>query len=1163
MKYGVKFPEFSASGCAVVVDHTTIVCTTGPGAGANLVWSVNIAGLVSVAPVMAYAAPVITGFAGDGAVGASTDGGQRISLIGRFFGPPPSSEFLERVTYGNNGVQLYDATAGCTVLSHELLTCAMLPGVGGHLLWFVTIRGQTNVNGAGAVYSSYAPPSISSITFSAPLTPAGGVTIVLDGANYGLLDPSVVMTVTFAGAPIAQTLITHAMKNVSLGQHSTTMAPADAIAMIALAASQGIVSNASAVNAAAGLGTGADGSMVKFTLVVNTTASNGVQNQTAIDTNGAEIRLLVTSYRLMSEVTFTLPPGEGCCKSLFITSVGAASATNSPVFELNYEVPLLRSMQASTEQCSWTSRNYANQTQMGSSLCVNFVLSGDYFGTQNAVQVSTNDPTGATANVSSAGMTPAKALASKVNMAPVMDCTWQSVTTISCFFVYFGLYSAAPFGYISVVDLSGRVSATKQFSNFAPQFPAARIAALVTQTYSTDGTSILGDEDVNALEGANIGNRTNVYIDGKRCVNIPPWNPSDPFLHVLPLSVYSVNDPTLVGKTAGRVKCRVPRGYGSSGAITVYNDNMPNEIVPNQLYTSPTISCMLTGSIATACPQAPVAISPSTDGSTTVTLIGNNFGNWPAVAAQCSNNFTVPLAQCANSLECHLVDPVTCAARPRTASAVAFPPGVAHVVPPLGFITVVGEIGVEALVRVWTDNRIVFDVPVGTGAKRALSVGVGITMQNMVMATPSVGGVPPASYTGVFGYAPPQVSLVTIQNAKSPYGGTHIGSTQGGQQVFIVGKNFGVYEGGVYATVTFCRAGSLSNCKPCTISNPQQDVQHTSIMCYSPAWVGANLFVRVLVRDQDNTVTNAESLNVVDTPSSAPALWSYHIPTITGMNVTNATTGARCPVTLTGSDFGASDPTVPLTVTVRGYDSAEFNPTATTHVDRVATVLSRTHTRVVFVLPQGNGAVNDIFVTTGGQNSICTKATQFAYNPPTVTQIDEFVAYPRKSRTECCNTDGGYKITIRGDSFGVGTGQRVFFQQYTAPTATPAPPPPPLSLPQWSVGYPDANGYPSALPGAPAGWLECTDTVVTSHKVITCTMPAGIGANLTMGVFIGGPRRTADYMSTADRVSGAPPRAVAPQANRRPYIFSYDLPYINRMQPDPGECRGLCAAPRA
>lgn len=62
-----------------------ITCYTTVGAGAALSWFVSIDGQASVSPTTSYGVPVISRFEGPGSVDASTDGGDAVTLFGRYF----------------------------------------------------------------------------------------------------------------------------------------------------------------------------------------------------------------------------------------------------------------------------------------------------------------------------------------------------------------------------------------------------------------------------------------------------------------------------------------------------------------------------------------------------------------------------------------------------------------------------------------------------------------------------------------------------------------------------------------------------------------------------------------------------------------------------------------------------------------------------------------------------------------------------------------------------------------------------------------------------------------------------------------------------------------------------------------------------------------------
>ena len=70
--------------CVVTTSHTTIQCTSPPGVGVDLAWSVTVGGVSSpaVARTCSYVPPTVTRVWGPGAVGASTEGGQLVLVTG-------------------------------------------------------------------------------------------------------------------------------------------------------------------------------------------------------------------------------------------------------------------------------------------------------------------------------------------------------------------------------------------------------------------------------------------------------------------------------------------------------------------------------------------------------------------------------------------------------------------------------------------------------------------------------------------------------------------------------------------------------------------------------------------------------------------------------------------------------------------------------------------------------------------------------------------------------------------------------------------------------------------------------------------------------------------------------------------------------------------------
>lgn len=204
---------FAAASCMISVPHTELTCTTAQGAGAALAWAVTVDGQVSTAPSTSYAKPAISGVttASGGAVtAASTDGGDTIYLTGIDFGPPSSSnmDITRRLQYGVSGVE-YEVK-NFTVLSHSSVRMVTVPGVGSNLLFTLTIAGQASaVVTLPATMMSYALPRVHSVSPShGPCdSSASPITITLTGTNFGLLVPSVLVSVVFGNAVDGTTVV--------------------------------------------------------------------------------------------------------------------------------------------------------------------------------------------------------------------------------------------------------------------------------------------------------------------------------------------------------------------------------------------------------------------------------------------------------------------------------------------------------------------------------------------------------------------------------------------------------------------------------------------------------------------------------------------------------------------------------------------------------------------------------------------------------------------------------------------------------------------------------------------------------------------------------------------------------------------------------------------
>ena len=205
------------SACVVSVPHTQLTCTTVPGAGAALEWSVVVNGVANVNPSTSYAAPIINGFAlfdstGTGIASADTSGGQTLAILGSGFGPATNTTattgafpLLQSVVlYGPSGTA-YPMT-NYSIVSDGVISITTPPGSGAG--WRASVTVADRDSALSSATFAYSAPSIASIDCGGtwPALPAsgstrGGTVCTLTGANFALEDPRSSLAILF-GNPI-------------------------------------------------------------------------------------------------------------------------------------------------------------------------------------------------------------------------------------------------------------------------------------------------------------------------------------------------------------------------------------------------------------------------------------------------------------------------------------------------------------------------------------------------------------------------------------------------------------------------------------------------------------------------------------------------------------------------------------------------------------------------------------------------------------------------------------------------------------------------------------------------------------------------------------------------------------------------------------------------
>ena len=245
----VTYGNFEAVQCTLVEDHVKIRCTTAPGCGRALPWSVQIgptdgfpeSSLTSVARLndpniqISYAIPTLTQVSGDHVLAASTSGDDFVLIKGSRFGPSAGCNSNCRSTKicGNVvGAQVhyhskqnpsvkYEAQC-CEILSDTSIQCLMAPGSGRDLQWKVEVCGQSSVLLDTA--TAYGAPVIGSYgaAGSRSLHTEGGETITLNGINFGPANAGNIESVTFGSGNGTQYALDSSDCHVSVAHRQIT-----------------------------------------------------------------------------------------------------------------------------------------------------------------------------------------------------------------------------------------------------------------------------------------------------------------------------------------------------------------------------------------------------------------------------------------------------------------------------------------------------------------------------------------------------------------------------------------------------------------------------------------------------------------------------------------------------------------------------------------------------------------------------------------------------------------------------------------------------------------------------------------------------------------------------------------------------------------------------
>jgi len=237
----------------------------------------------------------------------------------------------------------------------------------------------------------------------------------------------------------------------------------------------------------------------------------------------------------------------------------------------------------------------------------------------------------------------------------------------------------------------------------------------------------------------------------------------------------------------------------------------------------------------------------------------------------------------------------------------------------------------------WTDSRIIFSLPSGSGANVLLKVTTSLNPSDSTRYTAS----------SFFSYKVPTITSIIPNRASA------------GTTITIQGSNFGPFG----ASVTI-------GGRTCTMISQI----HHQILCILPIWQGL----------QQDTIIRVVSNMTVPSTSQESLIFSYDYagPIIRTMDPHNGPTIGGTRITLTGENFGTGVIASVLFNQIQCPQSLQCQ------------VISWNNTQIVFTTPAGpgQGVTADVGVSSGGQ--VADLTTTFFYDPPNISDV-----YPQQGPT--------------------------------------------------------------------------------------------------------------------------------------------------------------------
>jgi hypothetical protein len=969
----VKYGGIYTAKCCEVVSDMKIECLTTDGVGSNHSWSVTLADQTSViftATTTSYAPPIIRDYmkVKVDVTMFNTQGGEEIKIIGRNFGPYTGTRGMQNfnsISYGQDkGLDfILNATEDCRMTNaHTEIQCTIATGAGTELKWIIYVSGQESVSPTTA----YAPPTIISIGpphLRKKLQQQGGDVIYISGTNFGpkgspgpylekvsygfkgskyditggcsVSVDSVEITCTTSKGIGGHRENGHIWYVTIRGQRSAKNTAANATTsylrpmLSKLVADHGPTDAIKVIQGVA--------SPIKLTLSgenMGYYSPLGSINQVWIVFNGVEYSPDFprsapagqnSTYGGVESLSFNMPVGFGIDRSvdLYIHSGDIEDAVTAVSgLKFHYDDPEIQSVRLET---------------FSNGLCYTSNINGQQYCQKLLTLEGKN-------------FCPFPACAKLI-----VNGIEVNIETHSHKVLVAKVYDGSGSVQVNVSDGFGnwRSSETEQFTSLAPKLSSENATALQSISFTTKphdevlwiaGERFDGDPSKLCVT---VGHCPSIPIN--KCHNNEPCDPNNK------AGGRTANISSFYPKT-GNIKVIVftlPEGAGTNQELLIWKGGQPSSIEnrANRLFINFKKPSTHAGYLLNGVPviknsgQTVSEISTQNKG-TTFTLEGENFGNRHFGSFTFRHN-------AGNRRLRRLMR------RFLQGSANAYVPQ------PVDLNKAKSKNG-QSLIKEWTNEKIVFELPDGQG----LSLSLVLTVGGQILNEGSIR----------VSYSPPTVTTVTPNS----------GPTEGKTKIIVGGTNFGCQP----QLDTLCAGGQSVTFLPDHSAFPTLSLlsygcsvsaaDHTLLECITNEGEGKGMSTQVSV----GSSFSAALLQSFSYSDPMIHTISHETSPTSGLS---SVSGSNIIMTVSGVNFGPPSMKSTARVEFRCKDGISTFCTKgyAIYVNKTSPYWRKNHTHIEFAIPAGNGVNLQIVVIVAG---VTSAHKLFSYDKPKIVSMTPFIA---------------------------------------------------------------------------------------------------------------------------------------------------------------------------